>query len=65
LAKTPTTYERLEEMVIDIKTIEVQLLSTRPKTAILRAVLGSLKEALHAAGASALADDLKEMIGGD
>jgi len=65
LAKTPTAFERLEEMVIDIKTIEVQLLSPRPKTAILRAVLGSLKEALHAAGASALADDLNKMIGGD
>ena len=63
LAKTSTAFDRLEEMVIDIKTIEVQLLSSRPKTAIIRAILGSLKEALHAAGASALADDLNKMTG--
>jgi predicted ArsR family transcriptional regulator len=65
LAKAPTAFERLEEMVIDIKTIEVQLLSARPKTAIIRAVLASLKETLHTAGASALADDLKKMLGDD
>lgn len=62
LAKTQTSFERLEEMVIDIKTIEVQLLSTRPKTEIIRSVLRSLKEGLHAEGASALADNLDKMI---
>ena len=63
LAKTPTAFNQLDEMVIDIKTIEVQLLSVRPKTAILRAVLHSLREALHEMGASALANDLDKMIG--
>jgi hypothetical protein len=63
LAKTPTGYDRLEEMVIDIKTIEVQLLSPRPKTAIIRSVLNSLREGLRAQGASSLAVDLDQMIG--
>ena len=63
LAKTPTAFERLEEMVIDIKTIEVQLLSARPKTAIIRAVLGSLKESLLTASNTALVVDLNKMIG--
>ena len=63
LAHTPTGYDRLEEMVIDIKTIEVQLLSPRPKTAIIRSVLNSLREGLHAQGASTLVGDLDKMTG--
>ena len=63
LSKTPTDFEQLEEIVIDIKTIDVQLLSARPKTAVIRAILGSMKEALQAAGAASLAADLKKIIG--
>jgi hypothetical protein len=63
LAKNPTAFDRLEELVIDIKTIDVQLLSARPKTGIIKAVLRSLKEGLHAVGASTLADELEKMIG--
>jgi hypothetical protein len=63
LSKAPIAFDRLEEIIIDIKTIEVQLLSNRPKTAIIRTVLDSLKEALHAAGAATLAEDLNKMIG--
>ncbi len=33
---------RIEEVVIDLKTLEVQLLSPRPKTAIIREILRSL-----------------------
>jgi hypothetical protein len=39
-------YDRLEELVIDLKTVEVQLLSPRPKTAVLRELLRSLQLAL-------------------
>lgn len=61
LAKTPTTFDRLEEVVIDIKTIEVQLLSPRPKTAVIRAVLSSLTEGLRAEGAPILVDNLEKL----
>ncbi len=37
---------RLEEVFIDIKTLEVQLLSSRPKTEIIRPILRSIQEAL-------------------
>jgi hypothetical protein len=63
LAKNPAAYAHLEEVVIDIKTVDVQLLSARPKTAVIRAVLCSIQDKLNTAGASALADDLKQMIG--
>lgn len=47
VATTHLDYPRLEEMVVDLKTIEVQLLSVRPKTAIIRAVLSSLSSSLE------------------
>jgi len=62
LARNPTAFSRLEEMVIDIKTIDVQLLSPHPKTEIIRAVLHSLADGLTAAGVSALADDLEKLV---
>jgi hypothetical protein len=46
LAQTKTPYEQLEEMVIDIKTIEVQMLSPNPKIYIIREVLRSLHKNL-------------------
>jgi hypothetical protein len=63
LAKTPTAFDRLEEVVIDIKTIEVQLLSPRPKTAVIRTILNSLAEGLRAEGASILVDNLEKLSG--
>jgi hypothetical protein len=63
LSKNPTTFAWLEEMVIDIKTIDVQLLSPHPKTEVIRAVLRSLQDGLDAAGASTLAKDLEKLIG--
>ncbi len=53
----------LEEIILDIKTLEVQLLSPRPKTAILRAGLDSIQAALKAAGATALASRIHHFIG--
>jgi hypothetical protein len=47
-------YDRLEEILIDIKTLEVQLLSPRPKTQILRQVLSSLQAGLDSAEAADL-----------
>lgn len=42
-----TELSALEELLIDLKTIEVQLLSDRPKTAIIRAVLLSMLDGLR------------------
>lgn len=41
---TATSYDDLEEIIMDIKTMEAQLLSPCPKTAILREILRSLLE---------------------
>jgi hypothetical protein len=40
------SYGQLEEMVMDIKTIEIQMLSPHPKTGIIREVLKSIAQIL-------------------
>lgn len=45
-------YGRLEELVIDIKTLEVQLLSPRPCTAIIRETFSAVIERLEKADSS-------------
>ena len=64
LASSSIPYARLEEMVIDIKTIDVQLLSPRPKTAVIKEVLRSLKDGLADSGAADPAAEVEKMIGG-
>lgn len=59
ISQNSTTYAQIEEMVIDLKTIEVQLLSPKPKTAIVREVLRSLHLVLNSSGGS----DLSKIIG--
>ncbi len=39
-------YENTEEIIIDIKTIEIQMLSPNPKTEIIREILRSLQKSL-------------------
>ncbi len=56
-------YDDLEEMVIDIKTLKTQLLSTRPKTAVVRPLLSSLSRLLQGLPESAqLAGRIRRMI---
>ena len=55
-------YTRMEELILDVKTMEVQLLSPRPKTAVLREILRSLQENLAQAKAGDLAERLERMI---
>lgn len=62
IANHPGPYERLETMVIDLKTLEVQMLSPAPKTDVLREVLRSLHAALTADGSSGLSDKIAKMI---
>jgi hypothetical protein len=58
-----TEYAQLEEMVLDLKTAEVQLLSPRAKTAVIREVLRALQTALAKAGARDTAERIERMIG--
>ncbi|MBU1568243.1 MAG: hypothetical protein KJ630_21800 [Proteobacteria bacterium] len=54
LSGLKTEYKQLEEIIIDLKTIEVQLLSPFPKVAILRELLRSLHSSFQAIGNKAL-----------
>lgn len=62
LPKTGATYDQLEEMVMDLKTVDVQLLSPRPKSAIVRETLRSLHSAFSAIGDSGLSERLGKII---
>jgi hypothetical protein len=62
ISREQNSYTTLEEIVIDIKTLEVQLLSPIPKTAIIREVLRSISAALSSGGSSALGAKVREMI---
>lgn len=62
LTETGAAYDRLEEMVMDLKTIDVQLLSPRPKTAIVREALRSLHSAFSTIGDSGLSERLGKTI---
>ncbi len=52
------SYDQIENIVIDIKTIDTQLLSSKPKTAIIREVFISLHETLKKTGP----DDLVQKL---
>ena len=62
LGRQNAPYDRIEEIVIDIKTLEVQLLSPSPKTAIVREVLRSMGQSLGSAGCTELSDTIDKMI---
>lgn len=55
-------YDLLEEVVLDLKTIEVHMLSPKPKIAILREILRSLHAALETAHAGRTAAKLKTIL---
>ena len=61
IAGLSPTYPSLEEIVIDVKTAEVQLLSPSPKTSIVREVLRSLQKVLAAGGSTQLSARLKRI----
>jgi hypothetical protein len=50
-------------LVIDIKTIETQLLAPQPKTAVVKAVLGSLATWTQKNGDAAAAAKIDNLIG--
>jgi len=62
LSQDKRPYPQLEEMVMDIKTIEVQMLSPNPKTAIIREGLRSLHSSFTTSGPEELTAKLKSLI---
>jgi hypothetical protein len=56
------TIGQMEEILFDIKTIEVQLLSPAAKSAIIREVLHSLNAALDKVGDKAMAGQVSELL---
>ncbi len=56
-------YEDMEELVIDIKTAEIQLLSQKTKTRIIREILKSLHESMTAHGNAEISRRLALMAG--
>ncbi len=55
-------YEQLEEIILDLKTIEVHMLSPKPKTAVLREIFRSMLGALTTTNAEKLSVQLKSII---
>ncbi len=64
LSQQSAPYDRMEEMVIDIKSLEVQLLSPRPKTSIVREVLRSMGNTLKTTGHGDLSDAIGKITEG-
>ena len=56
-------YDVMAQVVIDLKTLEVQLLSPKPKTAIIREGLISILDVLEPAGISECINFIKRFIG--
>lgn len=61
LAEARIDYPGIEEILLDIKTIEVQMLSPKPKTAIIREVLRSIQSGFESLGSRGLAAKLKAL----
>ena len=56
------TLGQAEELLVDVKTLEVQMLSPRPKTAIVRELLRSMQGGLQGLGARELAGLLDSLL---
>jgi hypothetical protein len=55
-------YDLLEEIILDLKTIDTQMLSPKPKIGVLREIIRSLHHALAEAGAARTAELLQTVI---
>lgn len=55
-------YPKIEETIMDIKTIEIQMLSPRPKTAVIREILKSVHANFEASGPKDLAVKLNSLV---
>jgi hypothetical protein len=57
-------FDTLTELMADLKTIDAQLGSSRPKTAIIRACLFSVQAVLKNSGDNKIFDRLRMLVGG-
>lgn len=57
-------FDTLSELMADLKTIEAQLDSTRPKTAIIRACLGSVLDVIEKTNDSRMAGRIRKLVEG-
>jgi hypothetical protein len=62
VAKNNVSYPQMEALVMDIKTIEVQMLSPQPKTAVVREVFVSLQQTLAAMDMTDQASAIEKML---
>ncbi len=62
VGKNSAPYPQMETLVMDIKTIEIQLLSPQPKTAVVREVFLSLQQTLSAMNMTDQASAIQEML---
>ena len=62
MAQGKKAYPQIEEMVMDIKTMEVQMLSPKPKTGIIKKIFESLHDNLKHGGSPALTEKLHTII---
>ncbi len=62
VAEAEATFDDLEAMVVDIKTIEVQLLSKVAKTAVIAAVLRSLQSSFRRLGKEKIWQKIEELL---
>lgn len=63
LSGSQIDYAEMEEIVFDIKTIEVQLLSPQPKSAIIREILSSIQSTLSEAKLEEVAGQISICLG--
>lgn len=56
------SFETMEELILDLKTIEVQMLSPRPKTQIIREILRSIKTCIEQTNSDQLVQKLEMLI---
>ena len=64
IGESSFSYSQVDELVIDLKTLKVQLLSSRPKTAIVREIFRSLVKPLEGKPESErLRSTITKMIG--
>lgn len=62
LSTASTPYAQLEEIVMDLKTLEIQMGSPQPKTAIVREIFRSLENSLKKNGATQTAQRITAVI---
>jgi hypothetical protein len=62
IASQKTIFTQLEEIVIDLKTIEVQLLSPRPKTAVIRELFRSILSQLETVNGATATQRLEKLL---